>query len=199
MKNVPISEVMTSPLVTVAPENTVAEATALMQKLDVHHLLVVEGGRMAGILSSSDLLKLSLMQQPGSERESAGDESLVLRVRDVMQSRVAVLRQNASLHDVARALSLGGFHAVPVLAIDGTPMGIVTTSDLICLLMDRIEHDPGPGLATPAPSAEVRASSMSCLLEVLRSAEIYLNSGHSEQQHARLTRAVAKARESVPS
>jgi acetoin utilization protein AcuB len=198
MKNVPIFEIMTSPLVTVAPEDTVADAAALMEKLNVHHLLVVEAGRMAGILSSSDLLKLALLQPPGAQRESTGGESLVLRVRDVMQSHVAVVRQNACLEDVARALSLGGFHAVPVLAIDGTPIGIVTTSDLICLLIDRIEREPSRGLAAPPPSADARASSTSRLLEVLRSAEIYLNSGHSEQQHARLTRAVAKARESVP-
>src|SRR5688572_26387129 len=199
MKNVPIFEIMTSPLVTVAPEDTVAGAAALMEKLKVHHLLVVEAGRMAGILSSSDLLKLALLRPPGTQRESVADDSLVLRVRDVMQTRVAVVRQNASLQDVACALSLGGFHAVPVLAIDGTPIGIVTTSDLVCLLIDRIERDPPRGLALPPPSADVRPGSTSCLLEVLRSAEIYLNSGHSEQQHARLTRAVARARESVSS
>jgi hypothetical protein len=33
------------------------------------------------------------------------------------------------------------------------------------------------------------------LLDVLRAAEIYLHSGQSDQQHARLTRAVSLARE----
>src|ERR1043165_6828762 len=166
MKNVPISEIMTSPLVTVAPGDTVAHAAALMEKLNIHHLLVVEGSRMAGIVSSSDLLKLELLQPPGTQRESMECESLVLRVLDVMQSRVAVVRQNASLQDVARALSLGGFHAVPVLTIDGTPIGIVTSSDLICRLIDRIDRNPSLGLAAPPPSADIRAGSTSRLLEV---------------------------------
>jgi len=198
MKNLPISKIMNRPLLTVAPDDTLADAGALLDAQNVHHLLVVEGGRMAGILSSADLLKLALLQRPDAESASAGAaESLGLKVRDVMQTRVAVVRENASLKEVAHALSLGGFHALPVLAIDETPVGIVTSSDLVCLLIEQIEGDSSGRTSMSAQASGPGQHAIPSLLQVLRAAEVYLNSGHSDQQHARLTRAVDHARELV--
>ena len=197
MKNVPISKIMTRPLITVAPDDTLSAAMAVLERQQVHHLLVVERDRMVGILSSADLLKLALLLRPEAGQSSPGAaESLGMTVRDVMQTRVAVLRENASLKEAAQALSLGGFHALPVLAIDDTPVGIVTSSDLVGLLIDRIERDAaGSAAGTPIPGP--RRDPVPRLLEVLRAAEVYLHSGHDGQQHAQLTRAVERARELV--
>jgi predicted transcriptional regulator len=155
MKDLPALKIMNSPLVTVAPDASLSSALALMEKHRVHHLLVVEQGRMAGILSSADLL------------------------------------------EIARALSLGGFHALPVLAIDDTPVGIVTSSDLVGLLLDQIERDSPRGVPGNTQPSEFANNAMPQLLEVLRAAEIFLHSGQSGQQHARLTRAVERARETA--
>ena len=197
MKDLPISKLMNRPLVSVAPDDTLSAAMALMEQRDVHHLLVMDRDRMAGIFSSADLLKLALLDQPGSggAQRSPG-ESLGIRVRDLMQTHVAVVREHTSLREAARALSLGGFHALPVLAVDGTPVGIVTTSDLIGLLIDQIERDASPEDSKPAP-ADAQHTATPLLLEVLRAAEVYLHSGQSGQQHARLSLAVSKARETL--
>ena len=188
---------MSRPLLTVSPDDTLAAAQALLEREQVHHLLVVEHERMVGILSSADLLKLALLLQP-QPGQSLGEtaESLGMKVRDVMQSKVAVVRENTSLRDAARALTLGGFHALPVLAIDDTPIGIVTSSDLVSLLVDGIDRDPAGEPAT-SPGQDRLRDVNPRLLDVLRAAEIYLHSGHSDQQHARLTRAVERARELV--
>lgn len=187
MKDLPISRFMASPLTTIAPGDTVLAATALMERRGVHHLLVMDGERMAGILSSADLLKIALLAPTPAD-------ALDLRVRDVMQSRVAVLRETATLRDAARALSLGGFHALPVLAADDTPIGMVTSTDLVGILVDQIEKDAPQASPTPAATSTAEPE-MPRLLEVLRAADVYLHSGQSDQQHARLVRAVSRARE----
>lgn len=187
MKDLPISRFMASPLTTIAPGDTVLAATALMERRGVHHLLVMDGERMAGILSSADLLKIALLAPTPAD-------ALDLRVRDVMQSRVAVLRETATLRDAARALSLGGFHALPVLAADDTPIGMVTSTDLVGILVDQIEKDAPQASPTP-PATSTAEPEMPRLLEVLRAADVYLHSGQSDQQHARLVRAVSRARE----
>ena len=186
MQDQPISRFMTRPLVTIGPSDTLVTATAVMEERGVHHLLVVEGQRMVGILSSADLLKLALMAPTPAE-------TLDIRVREIMQSRVAVLRDTASLREAARALTLGGFHAMPVIAADDTPVGMVTSSDLASLLLKQIDAGPARDAASPTPPQ----APGSHLLEVLRAAEVYLHSGQSDQQHARLMRAVERARELV--
>jgi acetoin utilization protein AcuB len=185
---------MTTPLVTVHRDTPLSSALTLMEQHRVHHLLVVEDNRMAGILSSADLLKLAFLKRPDESSNGASD-ALGLHVRDVMQSHVAVVRENASLRDIARALSLGGFHALPVLALDDSPVGIVTSSDLVALLIDQIESEPTSGSPSVPPPEESKGATVSLLVDVLRAAEIYLHSGQSSQQHARLTRAVDRARE----
>jgi CBS domain-containing protein len=185
MQDLPISRFMTRELITISPAETLVVATALMEERGVHHLLVVDGDRMAGILSSADLLKLTLLAPTPAD-------TLDIRVREIMQPRVAVLRDTASLREVARALTLGGFHAIPVLAADDTPVGMVTTSDLIGILLDQIDRDSPRALTASTP--DTAAPAIPKLLEVLHAADIYLRSGQSEQQHARLVRAIAQAR-----
>jgi CBS domain-containing protein len=194
MKNLPAMKIMATALVTVEPGAPLSSALTLMEQQGVHHLLVVERGRMVGILSSADLLKLALLRRP-EEGTSAASESMGIQVRDVMQPRVAVMRENSSLREVARALSLGGFHALPILAVDDTPVGIVTSSDLVGLLIDQIECESTSAARRVPPPEEPRNAVMPHLLEVLRAAQAYLHSGQSAQQHARLTRAVERARE----
>jgi len=194
MKDLSALKIMSSPLLQVTPDDPLSRALALMESHQVHHLLVVEKGRMAGILSSSDLLKLALLRRP-DEGLAVTSDSMGIRVRDIMQSRVAVVRENASLREVASALSLGGFHALPVLAIDDTPVGIVTSSDLVGLLIDQIERDTASDDLTTASPTTADSAGSPHLLEVLRAAKVFLNSGQSAQQHARLTRAVQLADE----
>jgi acetoin utilization protein AcuB len=193
MKNLSATKIMNTALVTVEPGESLGAALKLMEQQNVHHLLVVERGRMVGMLSSADLLKLALLKRPGEGTSAAGD-AMGIQVRDVMQPRVAVMRENSSLRDVARALSLGGFHALPILAVDDTPVGIVTSSDLVGILIDQIECDTA-GAADRIPPEEPRSAVTPHLLEVLRAAEVFLHSGQSGQQHARLIRAVERARE----
>lgn len=50
--------IMSSDLKTVGPDDHVTEATAIMEAHHVHHVPVVEGETLVGIVSSFDLLKL---------------------------------------------------------------------------------------------------------------------------------------------
>lgn len=51
-----VAEIMTSPVVTVAPQDTVADAMRLMTEHRIRHLPVVARGRILGIVSIGDLV-----------------------------------------------------------------------------------------------------------------------------------------------
>ncbi len=53
----PVSEVMTAPAITIAPDMPVLHALSLMTQRRVRHLPVVSGGRMIGFVSIGDLVK----------------------------------------------------------------------------------------------------------------------------------------------
>ncbi len=54
----PISRVMTSPVHTLEPDADVSEAAHLMREHRHHHVVVVHQGRVVGIVSSLDLLRV---------------------------------------------------------------------------------------------------------------------------------------------
>lgn len=56
----PVSEVMTTPPVTVTPEMSVMAALALITRRRIRHLPVMEGDRMIGLVSIGDLVKYRL-------------------------------------------------------------------------------------------------------------------------------------------
>ena len=53
----PVSQVMTSPVVTCTPEDTVTAVMARMTRYRVRHLPVVEDGELSGIVSIGDVIK----------------------------------------------------------------------------------------------------------------------------------------------
>jgi CBS domain-containing protein len=59
----PVSDIMTSPAVTVAPTDTVHHCMEVMTQRRFRHLPVVESGRVVGMLSIGDLVKAVIEEQ----------------------------------------------------------------------------------------------------------------------------------------
>lgn len=52
-----VSEAMTRTVVTVGPETPVRAAARLMTRFEIHRVLVLDGGKLCGVLSSMDLVR----------------------------------------------------------------------------------------------------------------------------------------------
>src|ERR1700692_1822083 len=59
----PVSDIMTSPAVSVTPEDTVHHCMQLMTEGRFRHLPVLKSGRVQGILSIGDLVKAVIQEQ----------------------------------------------------------------------------------------------------------------------------------------
>jgi CBS domain-containing protein len=59
----PVSQIMTSPVLTVTPSQTVQDCMRLMTERRVRHLPVVEGGAVIGMVSIGDLVKAVIEEQ----------------------------------------------------------------------------------------------------------------------------------------
>lgn len=115
-----ISEVMSEPVETVPPSMPLDQAAGLMRTLRVHHLVVKEGSKLAGLLSSTDL------PRPGTLHDGGV-------VRDVMSLNVVTIDEGETVRRAAN-LMRGRSIGCLVATRNGKLAGIVTVSDLLDLL-----------------------------------------------------------------
>ena len=136
-RNDPISHVMTKNPVVLETGDSLSKARQLFEESGVHHLPVVHGGELAGMLSWTDFLRVSFGEF-GNQDVRSLDAVLdhTRKLRDVMRTDVVTMPLSGTVRDAAVILSRGGFHSVPV--VDGNRLaGIVTSTDLIHYLVEQ--------------------------------------------------------------
>ena len=136
-KRVPITEIMTSNVVTLTTIDELTTAETLFKKHNIRHIPVVEGNKVIGMLSYTDLMRISFADAI-DETESEVDTMVynMFSIGQVMVKDVATVPINATVKDVAQFLALKEFHALPVIDNDKL-VGIVTTTDLIKYLLEQ--------------------------------------------------------------
>ena len=131
-----VSDVMTSPAVTVTADTSIKAAARLLRARDVAAAPVVDGtGALVGIVSEIDLLRGTLVPDPVAHLlpVTADADSPPGRVADVMTRDVRVLLPHSDLYDAARALRASGIRSMPVVD-GGAVVGVVSRSDLLRVL-----------------------------------------------------------------
>lgn len=131
----PISHIMSTQLVTVHHGDPISKVRKLMQETGVHHIPVVSGDQLMGIISWSDILSLSFSQALGADERAVDamlDHSMTLE--QVMKKDPVTLPHDGTVRQAAEVLASGGFHSLPVVSA-GKLVGIVTSTDLIKYLV----------------------------------------------------------------
>ncbi len=134
-KREPVAHIMTPNIKTVNHTHTLHDVKALIDNENIHHVPVVSGSNIVGMLSKTDLQKISFVNtMDGDSLTTAMYDALT--IEQVMTKNIKTVQKTDTIHDVAVTLSKNEFHALPVM--DGEQLaGIVTTTDLIQYLIEQ--------------------------------------------------------------
>ena len=123
-------------LITVTPGATLEEAARLLTAHRIHHLpVVVEGNRLAGILSDTDLRNATLDGIAGAA--DRGDSGPPLTVGEIMTRELVTLSPGDTLDDAMLVLSRQRIGALPVVEGDRL-VGILTKADILTALLSTL-------------------------------------------------------------
>jgi len=118
IEDVFVAQLMSTDLRTVTPDTLVEDAAAVLLENDISSVLVVDDGRLVGILTSTDFVDIVAKSQPKAETT----------VERYMTADPVTASAQDDVSAVAATMLERGFHHVPV--VDGdAPIGIITTSD----------------------------------------------------------------------
>ena len=131
----PISRIMTRKPATVAPDDTLETVRSIFEKHGFHHIPVIEAGKLAGIISYTDYLRVISELYGNAQAEQANERLLhTMLVKEVMTEHLVCLAPTDTVEDALRVFKPNHFHAVPVIEGDRHLVGIVSTHDLIKVL-----------------------------------------------------------------
>lgn len=106
-----------------------SEALHQMRRFRVHHLPVVQQGRLVGLLCDRDLDRSALRNAiPGAR----GPDPQPLLVDEVMRANTVTVTEHATLEEAALQMLHSNQSALPVVDECGQLVGLISAVDLLC-------------------------------------------------------------------
>lgn len=134
---VPVSAIMSKKVIKLNLSDDLTKAEMLFKQNKIRHIPVVNGNKIIGMLSYTDLLRISFVDAVDDDAEVV-DVTVynMFTVEQVMAKKLVVISPETTIKETAEILSKNEFHALPV-CLGELLVGIVTTTDLIKYLIDQ--------------------------------------------------------------
>jgi len=113
-----LSLIMKKEIKTITPEATIEEVAKIFYTMRIHRLPVVENGKLVGIVTPTDLLKI------------ISGMKTTLTAEDVINTTCVTAYQDEPLTYTIPAMRISDVSALPVLDEHGDLVGIITDRDL---------------------------------------------------------------------
>ena len=135
-KSVPVSSIMTKNVVKLNLSDDLTKAEILFKKHHIRHIPVVNGNVIIGMLSYTDLLRISFADAIEDEDDVDTTVYNMFTVEQVMAKKLVSISPETTIKEAAQILASKEFHALPVCEGD-LLVGLITTTDLLKYLIDQ--------------------------------------------------------------
>ncbi|MDO8607100.1 MAG: CBS domain-containing protein [Phaeospirillum sp.] len=119
-------------IVAIAPDASVGDAARLLAQHRIGAVMVMDGGKVCGILSERDIVR-GLAQ--------AIDVCLTARVRDLMTAEVFVCHEDDTVEQLMSTMTAKRIRHLPVVNGSGEVVGIVTIGDVVKSRLDETKME----------------------------------------------------------
>ena len=127
---------MSTELITLNQTNNLVDAEKLFKEYSIRHIPVVSGQDIIGMLSLTDLLRITFVDDYNSEDNVDTAVYSMLSIEQVMVKNLVSVKSTQTIKEIVEILAKNEFHALPVLD-NHKLVGIVTTTDILNYLLEQ--------------------------------------------------------------
>jgi acetoin utilization protein AcuB len=129
--NMNVSQLMSSTVVSVEMDDSLTKVRSIFEETNFHHLLVVERGKLLGIISDRDLLK-SLSPRLRTASETAKDlATLNKKAHQIMSRKLITLDEGASIKAAVKVFNEQSISCIPIIKKDQSLAGMLSWRDIM--------------------------------------------------------------------
>ena len=122
---------MSKAVVTVEPDDSLRTVKEIFDNTHFHHLLVVESGKLFGVVSDRDLLRV-LSPNIGTNAETFRDTApLNRRVHQITTRKPVTLSRDARICDALEVFEKHSISCIPIVDDENKPVGIISWRDIL--------------------------------------------------------------------
>jgi len=145
----PIKTLMSTHLLTVAPQDKLTTVQEIFNAHNIHHIPVVRYKEMVGLISKTDFLFFVRGFSRNEEDRLVNEARLrAYTAEDIMTTGLAKLSPDDRINVALEIFKVNRFHAIPVVDDQEELVGIITTFDIIKALAEE-PISPDQILANP--------------------------------------------------
>ena len=133
-RRTPVSEIMSRNIIALRRSDNLERAETLFKRHNIRHIPVVSSESIIGMLSYTDLLRISFADATDDEGSVDTVVYNMFTIEQVMTKSLVSVSSDTTIKEVAEILAKNEFHALPIVD-DSLLVGIVTTTDLINYLL----------------------------------------------------------------
>lgn len=126
-----VHAIMTRQPARVPPDATFMDVRSYFSSREVHHLLVVDEGRLVGVISARDVLQAisPFLDTYAEDYRDAG--ALTQEAREIMSHTPVTIQSDATVEEAATLLAEYEISCLPVVSEGGEVEGILTSKDVL--------------------------------------------------------------------
>ena len=126
-----LEKIMSKSVVTVEMDDSLRMVKDIFDNIHFHHLLVVESGKLLGVISDRDLLK-ALSPNIGTAAETSMDvATLNKKAHQIMTRKPITLAPEAEIDDAIEIFNNYNISCIPVIDDEHKPVGIISWRDIL--------------------------------------------------------------------
>ncbi len=144
-----VGQIMTKEVYTIEPDQTLKECAEVMNKKRAYGLVVIDNGKVVGVITKADIFKAILPRYPDiieDERhmtdleyiEERAHKLYEVKVKEIMGTPPITVSSNAPVVRAGSQMILRRVKQLPVLDKNKL-VGIITLTDIITYLLKKIK------------------------------------------------------------